>query len=77
MINKAQDHPDTIYLFPECQKMMPLTPMQLTLPLSVLTTACVECYTGAPAANESLPWQSSGSFELLQMVIISSDLVRK
>lgn len=47
MINKAQDHPDTTYLVPQCQKITPLTH-----PLSVLTTACVEYYTGEPAVNE-------------------------
>lgn len=52
VINKAQDHLDTAHLVPQHQKITPLTLLQLTLPLSVLTTACVECYIGAPAASE-------------------------
>lgn len=72
MINKAQDYPDTTDLVPQWQKIM-----QLAVPQCVNHCLYWVLHWSTCCQWNSLPWQSLGSIVLLQMVIISSDLVRK
>lgn len=78
LINKMQDQPDTTDLVPQCQQNN-ATPMQLSLPpfQCVNYYLCRILHWSACCQWNSLPWQSFGSIVLLQMVIISSDLLWK